>query len=488
MDGTKSAPPKRLDGCDAALLAAFALVAVLGTWQKCLLVIDGAVFLTAAWLGNAWDLFFDQIAGRAVSTLLQFGPAWALRPAFGSSSDAFLVIAHALYFAAPLGLWLVLRIVEPQRIYSRLYLATTLSLIYFNTEMVAGIGLWVIWLAWIADPRRSRRSNAIATVLLTPAIAFTHPGIAALSAVFALIAVILIAFGRPFPRRLAIAAGAMGALLAATYFVLTALAPPSNPTVAAQHAMAKYDYIDPVWMLATLGYFPMLAVLWILLLAPGLEGAALRWRLTPLATAVVGAIGVWFAFNGTDSLTWIFARQTALYVLALALALALASPASTWLAAARLPLTLFAAVIAAASISYTIDLVLFGHAVDAELAPLSTDAASAPHLAEIGPPPPPAKRTSAHIYFKWAAAPDYVRDVVVPDYGGGRMTFAFYTFFRSNRRAVLYRPLDRPGEWIPFECAPVDRALRDARDDIDRRFLRFLRKRYCVPNQGRESG
>ena len=90
-------------------------------------------------------------------------------------------------------------------------------------------------------------------------------------------------------------------------------------------------------MLATLAYFPMLAALWLLLLAPGFQGAALRWRLAPLATAIVGAIGVWFAFNGTNPLTWIFARQTALYVLALALALALASPASTWLAAARLP-------------------------------------------------------------------------------------------------------------------------------------------------------
>ena len=119
-------------------------------------------------------------------------------------------------------------------------------------------------------------------------------------------------------------------------------------------------------------------------------------------------------------------------------------------------------------------------AVDAELAPLSADGASAPHLAEIGPPPPPTERTSARIYFKWLAAPNYVRDIVLPDYGSRRMGFAFYTFFRSNRRAVLYRPLDRRGEWIPFECAPVDRALTRARDEIDRQFLAFLRKNYCV--------
>ncbi len=469
-----------LDRCDVALLTAFAVIALLGTWHECLLVIDGAVYLAAAWLGNAWDLFFDQTAGRAVSTFFQFGAAWALRPLFGSSSDAFLIAAHLLYFAAPLALWLLLRLVEPQRIYSRLYLAATLSLIYFTSEMVAGIGLWLIWLACLADTERSRRSKVALTIVLAPLIAFTHPGIAALGFAFALAGAALAALGRPFPRRLAIAAAAMGALSAATYFVMAALAPPSNPTVAIQHAMAKYDYIDPVWMLATLGYFPMLAVLWILLLAPGFESAALRWRLAPLAIVVVGVIGVWFAFNGTNSLTWIFARQTAPYVLALALALALASPASTWLAAARLPLSLFAAVVAVAAVSYSIDLALFGRAVDAELAPLSADGASAPHLAEIGPPPPPTERTSARIYFKWLAAPNYVRDIVLPDYGSRRMGFAFYTFFRSGRRAVLYRPLDRRGEWIPFECAPVGRALKSARDEIDRRFLDFLDRLYCV--------
>ena len=79
-------PARRLDLPDAALLAAFALIAVLGTWQKGLLVNDGAVYLTAAWLGNAWDLFYSQNTGRAVSTLLQFGPAWAMRPLFGGDA------------------------------------------------------------------------------------------------------------------------------------------------------------------------------------------------------------------------------------------------------------------------------------------------------------------------------------------------------------------------------------------------------------------
>ena len=80
-----------------------------------------------------------------------------------------------------------------------------------------------------------------------------------------------------------------------------------------------------------------------------------------------------------------------------------------------------------------------------------------------------------------------MRDVVVPDYGGGRMTFAFYTFFRSARRVVLFRPLDWRGEWIPSECAPVERALGAARDDIDRRMLRFLRERYCVTPTARSA-
>ena len=444
------------------------------------MVIDGAVFLIAAWMGDAWDLFFNQVAGRSVSAFVQFGPAWALRAMFDPSPDQFMIAAHVFYFAGPLVLWLILRAVEPQRIYSRLYLAIVLVLIYFISEMLAGIGLWMIWLAVLADPARSRWAKVLATVLITPAIVFTHPAIAVLSLTFALVGGALILCKRPFPRHLAVAAAAMGVLLVAAYFVTTSALPPSNPTVAAQHSAAQYDYIDPIWMLATLGLFPMLAVLWLLMLAPGLEGAGMRWRLSPLTMVAAGAVGLWFAFNGTNSLTWIFARQTAPGVLAVALALALASPASTWLVAARLPLAIFSAVIAAAAVSYTIDLALFGRAADARLAPLYADAASAPRIVDIGPSIPPLKRTATHVYFKWAAATDYVRDVVVPDYGGERMTFAFYTFFRSDRRAVLYRPLTRRGEWVPFECAPVDRALKQARDAIDRRFVRFVRERYCV--------
>lgn len=467
-----------------ALLAAFAVVAGLGTWQQCLLVNDGAVYLAAAWLGNAWDLFFDQNRGRAVSTLLQFGLAWALRPAFGGSSDAFMVGAHALYFAVPLVLWLILHIVEPQRVFSRLYLAIVLALVYFTSEMVQGIGLWMIWLALLAEPTRSRGLRIVASVVMGALLAFTHPGVALISLVFGICGLAMLVLRRPFPRQLALSAIAMGLFLTATYFAISPLWPPTNPTIAAQHASAKYDYIDPVWMLGTLGLFPMLALLWLLLLAPGLESAASRWRLSPSATLVVGAIGLWFAFNGTNVLTWIFARQTAPYALALALCLALAGPA-VWLAAARRPLIVFSTIIVTAALSYTVDLMLFSRVVESRLAPLETGDAGPPRFVELGPSAPSIGLVPARVYFKWTVGKNYVRDVVVPDYGGGRMTFAFYTFFRSARRVVLFRPLDRRGEWIPFECAPVDRALGGAYDAIDRRMLRFLRERYCVtPSAG----
>ncbi len=106
-----------LERTDWALLTAYLLAAALGTWQSCLLVNDGAIYLAAAWLGDAWDLFFNQNTGRAVSTLFQFGLGWALRPIFGFSSAAFVAVAHGLYFAGPLILWLILRAVEPQRVF-----------------------------------------------------------------------------------------------------------------------------------------------------------------------------------------------------------------------------------------------------------------------------------------------------------------------------------------------------------------------------------
>ena len=99
----------------------------------------------------------------------------------------------------------------------------------------------------------------------------------------------------------------------------------------------------------------------------------------------------------------------------------------------------------------------------------------------MGPPSPsPPFQRPVQVFFKWSAAPDYVRDIVVPYYGSERMTFAFYSFFRSDRRAVLFKPLDRPREWVPFMCTAVDDALKQPHDAIDIRMLRFIREHYCV--------
>src|SRR5215510_4783113 len=157
-----------LDRCDIALLAAFVLNAALGTWNSCLLINDGSFLLSVGWLGDAWDLYFNQIAERSVSTLLAFGPAWAARWTFGLSSGAYIALAHVLYFGALLALWLAIRLVEPHRTFSRLYLAIALVLDYFPTEYLVGIGLWMIWMAYLSDPTRSRKAIVVASVCFAP--------------------------------------------------------------------------------------------------------------------------------------------------------------------------------------------------------------------------------------------------------------------------------------------------------------------------------
>jgi hypothetical protein len=476
MELTKSTQPsRRLDPCDLALLSAFALAAVLGAWQRCLLVNDGAIYLAAAWLGNAWDLFFDQNTGRAVSTLMQFGLAWALRPLFGDSSDAFMTAAHLFYFAGPLVLWLILRRLEPQRLYSRLYLVIVLMTIYFTSEMVAGMGLWLIWFAWIAEATRPRPAHIAITLAFAVVVAFTHPAMMLLSLLVAAAGGALILFGRPFPRHQAIAAAAMGVLLVVGYLALAAAFKPSNPTVALQQGLNRYDYVNPVWMLATLGLFPMLAAVWLLLLAPGLESARLRWRLAPPVIVVVGMLGLWFAAAGTGLLTWLYARHTAAHVLAIALALALVAP-PVWLASARRPLLWCAAIAAAAYVSYAADLFLFGRFVDRHL----KDGVADVTTPSFGWPARLGAEYGERSYLKWAAGADYQRDVVVPMYDWYEVTLAFYSYFRSDRRAVLFHPLQRRGAWIPFECPAVEAAQRRPHDARDTAFLAFLAERYCV--------
>jgi hypothetical protein len=190
---------------------------------------------------------------------LPTGSAWAVRSALGLSPAAYIVLAHMLYFAAPLGLWLVLRAIETHRLFSRLYLAIALPILYFPTELIAGLGLWMIWMALVVNPARTARQLTIATMLFAVVLAFTHPSIALMSMLFVVGGGALTAIGRPPPRRSLIAAAAMSLLLLAAYFATSRWLPATNPTVVAALAANRYDFIDPSWMLATMVLFPALA-------------------------------------------------------------------------------------------------------------------------------------------------------------------------------------------------------------------------------------
>jgi hypothetical protein len=460
---------------DKALLGAFLLSAVLGTWTRSLLLNDGAVLMSAGWLGDAWHLYFDQITGRAVSVLTLFGPTWAARAVLGLGASAYMTVAHVLYFAVPLVLWLMLRAVERDRLFSRLYLASVLVMMYFPSELIVGIGLWLMWLALVSDPARSTRSIVTATLLLGAVMAFTHPTLALMSLLYVVFGLVLAALGRPVPPRTVLASAVLSALLLAAYFATSRWLPPTNPTITAALRTGSDAYINPVWMLKTLGFFPMLAALWFLLLVPGAGTVGVRWRLLQPATLVVAVLGLWCAAAGTGFLTWIYARPTVAYVLTLALVLALPAPAE-WLRQAERPLMLFAAICAVAAVSYNIDLFLFGRFVDRNLTPGVSDAAAAPA-------PWPSKRPEpvvARILFKYAAGEDYVRDVVMPTYDWFRMMLAFYSFFRSDRQCVLFHPSGGGADWLPFSCAPVAEALDHAHDAQDRMFLAFVAQHYCA--------
>jgi hypothetical protein len=463
-----------MDRSDWALVAAYLLAAALGTWTRCLLVNDGAIYIGAAWIGNTWHLFFDQNVGRTISTLMQFGLAWALRPAFGGAADAFVLAAHVFYFAGPLALWLILRAVEPQRVYSRLYLAVTLMMIFFTSEMIVGMGLWLIWLAILASPR-STTTKIVASAIAAPVLTFTHPAIALLSLLFAVVGVVLMIRRPLFPKPLVLAAGAMGVVLVAAYLALSAVFLPNNPTVALQQNLNKYDYVNLAWMLVTLWLFPMLIPAWLLLVAPGFAAAGLRWRPPRGTTAVVGVIGIALAAGGTGLLTWLFARHTASHVLAVALALALAAP-GVWLTESRRPLLFYCAIAATAAVSYNTDLFLFGRFFDRHVQAgiVDVDAPGSIWPAPLSGP------YGIRGTFKWAAGSDYQRDVVVPMYDWYRVTLAFYSYFRSDRTSVLFHHLDLRGDWIPFVCAPLDHARNLPHDQRDQMFLAFLSDRYCM--------
>lgn len=354
-----------LQWVDWALVVAYLIGAVLGTATSCLMVHDGAVLLTAAWLGNAWDIYFSQNASRTVSTLMMFGPIWGLRHVLGLSSEAFIALGHCLYFAGPLLLWAVLRLLEPNRLFSRLFLAMALALVYFLTELVIGAAFWMMWMAIVANPERSNRAAAVATLVLGAGMALSHPTTGLMSLVCLLALGGLALLGRPLPRRIAIATAALTVMLIAAYFAESAWLPATNPTILIAVDRIRYDYVDPRWMLATLVLFPMLAALWLLMLAPGINALNGRWKFSAPAIAVIAIFGAWFAAAGTGLLTWLYARHTGSYILVVATLLALTGPVAWMKEATRL--IFYAAILAVSFVSYNWDLVQFGRFVDRHL-------------------------------------------------------------------------------------------------------------------------
>ena len=218
--------------------------------------------------------------------------------------------------------------------------------------------------------------------------------------------------------------------------------------------------------------FPMLAALWLLLLAPGFAAAGMR--LSRPAVILIAVFGLWFAAAGTGMLTWLYSRHTAAYILAVAAALALLQPA-LWLAEARRALVLYALVVSTAFVSYAVDLMLFGRFIDRYPASgwIDVDRQPAPWLTEF------AGRGATRIAFKWGVGQDYVRDMVVPTFDWYRLTLAFYTYFRSDGQRVLYHLVERPGDWKPYECPALARARALPHDATDLKFIDFLAEHYC---------
>jgi hypothetical protein len=470
-----SVEDRLLGRSDKALLAAFLLAAALGTWTRCLMHADGAVIVSAGWFGSLWDLYISQIESRAVAVFAMHGPAWLARAAFNLDANAYLTLAHLLYFAVPLVLWLMLRAVERDRLFSRLYLALALAMIYFPAELIFGIGLWLIWLAMVSDPVRSTAGVVLATLLLGAVMAFTHPALALMGLFFVAAGLALPLFGQRLPTRSLVAVAALSVALLAFYLAAARWLPPTNPTDGASQVANRFAYINPVWMLKTLMHFPMLAVLWFLLLVPDADTLRLRWRSLPLAILAIAAFGLWCAAAGTSLNTSTLARHTGLYAMTLALVLALPAPAE-WLRRAERPLILFAAIVAVSAVSFNVDLWLFDRFIDRELRPGIVDAATLPAPWPSKRPEPPAVR----ILFKFGVGEEYVRDSVMPSYDWFRIPLAFHTYFRSDRQGALFHPVGDGAEWRPFECPAVERALSHARDAQDRQFLEFLAAHYCV--------
>ena len=175
----------------------------LGT--RCLTHDDGAVILSSGWFGSLWDLYASQISSRALAVLAMHGPRGWCAPPSTSTPVPDLTLAHVLYFWVPLVLWLVLRAVERDRLFSRLYLALALAMIYFPTELIFGVGVWLIWLALVSDPARSIAGVVLATLLLGAVMAFTHPALALMGLFFVGAGLALPLFGQRLPTRSVVA-------------------------------------------------------------------------------------------------------------------------------------------------------------------------------------------------------------------------------------------------------------------------------------------
>ena len=211
------------------------------------------------------------------------------RVGFDLDAGAYLTLAHVLYFAVPLVLWRVLRAVERDRLFSRLYLALALAMIYFPAELIFGIGVWLIWLALVSDHARSTAGVVLATLLLGAVMAFTHPALALMGLFFVAAGLALPLFGQRLPTRSLVAVATLSVALLAFYLPARWL-PPTNPTDGASQVANRFAYVSPVWMLKTLMNFPMLAVLWFLLLVPAADTLRLRWRFLPIAILAIAAL------------------------------------------------------------------------------------------------------------------------------------------------------------------------------------------------------
>ena len=150
--------------------------------------------------------------------------------------------------------------------------------------------------------------------------AFTHPALALMGLFFVGAGLALPLFGQRLPARSLVAVAVLSVALLVFYLAATRWLPPTNPTDGAAQEANRFAYLSPVWMLRTLMYFPMIAVLWFLLLVPGADTLRLALADSPLATLAIAAFGLWCAAAGTSLKTSTWTRHTGLYAMAMALA------------------------------------------------------------------------------------------------------------------------------------------------------------------------